>query len=190
MPTISLRCPPGPRPLSSSLYHRAAALGMTRCATRRGATDRIENAPPASSGDLNQVVLEYYFYQLIPHECQRVWLANFCHYGTTSTTLPGDDDCSLVNSKLFWGRLASNGIHDSQVNDSAQSLLLTCLILYDGLLLQRRLVMKPSAGTFSVSSCIKPFDQPRDAARWEECSDLDEKNLLLLRRCGRAKGTC
>ena len=26
------RCPPGPRPPSSSSYHRAAALGMTRCA--------------------------------------------------------------------------------------------------------------------------------------------------------------
>ena len=29
---VNGRCPPGPRPPSSSSYHRAAALGMTRCA--------------------------------------------------------------------------------------------------------------------------------------------------------------
>ena len=26
-------------------------------------------------------------------------------------------------------------------------------------------------------TCHRPSDQPRDAARWEECSDLDEKSL-------------
>ena len=31
---------------------------------------------------------------------------------------------------------------------------------------------KTAAGT----ACIKPFRQPWDAARWEECLDLDEKS--------------
>ena len=29
-------------------------------------------------------------------------------------------------------------------------------------------------------ACCKPSDQPRDAARREECSDLDEKSLILF----------
>ena len=37
--------------------------------------------------------------------------------------------------------------------------------------------------------CCKPSDQPRDAARREECSGLDEKSLTTFCRCdGRAKG--
>ncbi len=28
-----------------------------------------------------------------------------------------------------------------------------------------------------ISACPRPSDQPRDAARREECSDLDEKSL-------------
>ncbi len=40
-------------------------------------------------------------------------------------------------------------------------------------------------------ACCKPSDQPRDAARWEECSSLDEKSLTTFCRCdGRAKGVC
>jgi hypothetical protein len=39
------------------------------------------------------------------------------------------------------------------------------------------------------STCCKPSDQPRDTARWEECSGLDEKSLTTFCRCdGRAKG--
>jgi len=39
--------------------------------------------------------------------------------------------------------------------------------------------------------CCKPFDQPRDAAWQEECSDLDEKSLTTFCRCdGRGKGIC
>jgi len=39
------------------------------------------------------------------------------------------------------------------------------------------------------SNCCKPSDQPRDAARREECSDRDEKSLTTFCRCdGRAKG--
>jgi hypothetical protein len=42
-----------------------------------------------------------------------------------------------------------------------------------------------------VSTCPKPSDQPRDAARREECSKLDEKSLTTFCRCdGRAKGFC
>ena len=38
-------------------------------------------------------------------------------------------------------------------------------------------------------SCCKPSNQPRDAARREECSNLDEKSLTIFYRCdGRAKG--
>jgi hypothetical protein len=29
-------------------------------------------------------------------------------------------------------------------------------------------------------ACPRPSDQPRDAARWEECSDLDEKSLTTF----------
>ena len=37
--------------------------------------------------------------------------------------------------------------------------------------------------------CCKPSDQPRDAARREECSGLDEKSLTTFCCCdGRAKG--
>jgi len=37
--------------------------------------------------------------------------------------------------------------------------------------------------------CCKPSDQPRDAARREECSDLDKKSLTTFCRYdGRAKG--
>ncbi len=31
-----------------------------------------------------------------------------------------------------------------------------------------------------VPSCLRPSDQPRDAARQEECSDLDEKSLTTF----------
>ena len=31
-----------------------------------------------------------------------------------------------------------------------------------------------------VAYCPKPSDQPRDAARREECSDLDEKSLTTF----------
>jgi hypothetical protein len=38
-------------------------------------------------------------------------------------------------------------------------------------------------------ACCKPSDQPRDAARWEEYSGLDENSLTTICRCdGRAKG--
>ena len=43
----------------------------------------------------------------------------------------------------------------------------------------------------AVMACPKPSDQPRDAARREECSDLDEKSLTTFCRCeGKAKGIC
>jgi hypothetical protein len=48
----------------------------------------------------------------------------------------------------------------------------------------------PTHRNIPIPPCSKPFDQPRDAAQREECSDLDEKSLLLLRCCGRAKGIC
>ncbi len=39
--------------------------------------------------------------------------------------------------------------------------------------------------------CHRPPDQPRDAARWEECSDLDEKSFNYFCCCdGRVKGIC
>jgi len=39
--------------------------------------------------------------------------------------------------------------------------------------------------------CCKPSDQPRDAARREECSSLDEMSFTTFCRCdGRAKGIC
>jgi len=39
--------------------------------------------------------------------------------------------------------------------------------------------------------CCKPSAQPRDAARREECSSLDEKSFTTFCRCdGRAKGIC
>jgi hypothetical protein len=39
--------------------------------------------------------------------------------------------------------------------------------------------------------CCKPSDQPRDAARREKCSDLDEKSVTTFCRCDRrAKGIC
>ena len=38
-------------------------------------------------------------------------------------------------------------------------------------------------------TCHRPSDQPRDAARWEECSGLYEKSLTTFCCCdGRAKG--
>jgi len=41
------------------------------------------------------------------------------------------------------------------------------------------------------TDCCKPSDQPRNAARWEECSDLDEKSLTTFCRCEwRVKGIC
>ncbi len=43
----------------------------------------------------------------------------------------------------------------------------------------RVLGMRPDA---TVAPCPKPSDQPRDAARWEECSDLDEKSLTTFCR--------
>ncbi len=49
---------------------------------------------------------------------------------------------------------------------------------------------KPNPTKQSFAQCIKPFDQPRDAAQQEECLDLDEKSLLILCRCGRVKGIC
>ena len=42
-----------------------------------------------------------------------------------------------------------------------------------------------------TTPCHRPPDQPRDAARREECSDLDEKSFNYFCRCdGRAKGIC
>ncbi len=42
---------------------------------------------------------------------------------------------------------------------------------------------------FHVTTCCKPCDQPRDTARQEECSGLDEKSLCTFCHCdGRAKG--
>jgi len=35
----------------------------------------------------------------------------------------------------------------------------------------------------SMKTCCKPSDQPRDAARWEECLDLDEKSLTTFCHC-------
>ncbi len=33
-----------------------------------------------------------------------------------------------------------------------------------------------------LAICCKPSDQPRDAAQWEECLDLDELSLTTFRR--------
>ncbi len=64
-------------------------------------------------------------------------MAKFGHYCTTCATLPGDEDYPLVDSKLVRDRLACNGIRNLQVNNLTQSLLLTCLISFYGLLLQQ-----------------------------------------------------
>jgi hypothetical protein len=39
-----------------------------------------------------------------------------------------------------------------------------------------------NANAFSIINCCKPSDQPRDAARQEEWSDLDEKSLTTFCR--------
>jgi len=50
---------------------------------------------------------------------------------------------------------------------------------------------KHSHMILDVPRCCMPSDQPRDAARREECSDPDEKSLTTFCRCdGRAKGIC
>ncbi len=40
--------------------------------------------------------------------------------------------------------------------------------------------MSPNQNPNDLSRCPKPSVQPRDAARWEECSQLDEKSLTTF----------